>query len=126
MGPSPITPAFRARLDEDRYHNHRLGFWLPKDRKIIVEWAKQLMKRVRAGGPQPLDPTLQALKDLVDKDPILKPLSEDMFTEVPDIAPYNNDPEGNRELRSFEDMLNAFNALLTQGPHGMTSPTRSA
>jgi phosphatidylserine decarboxylase len=116
MGPSPITPAFRAWLDEDRYHNHRLGFWLPKDRKIIVEWAKQLMKRVRAGGPQLLDPTLQALKDLVDKDPILKPLSEDMFTEVPDIIPYVNDPEGNRELRSFEDMLNAFNALLRQGP----------
>jgi phosphatidylserine decarboxylase len=116
MCPSPITPAFRARLDEDRYHNHRLGFWLPKDRKIIVEWAKQLMKRVRADPPQHLDPTLQALKHLVDKDPILKPLSEDMFTEVPDIIPYVDDPEGNRELRSFEEMLNAFNALLKQGP----------
>ena len=116
MSQSPITSAFRARLDEDRYHNHRLGFWLPKDRKIIVAWVKKLMKSVRAGDPQQLDPTLQALQNLVDNHPVLKPLSEDMFTEVPDIEPYKKDPEGNRELRSFGEMLDAFNALLTQGP----------
>ena len=116
MSQSPITPAFRARLDEDKYHNHRLGFWLPKDRKIIIAWLKKLMKSVRAGDPQRLDPTLQAFRNLVDDDPVLKPLSEDMFTEVPDIEPYNKDPECNRELRSFGEMLDAFNALLTQGP----------
>ena len=119
MSSSPITPALRAQLDEDRYHQHRLGFWLPKDRTIIVEWVKQLMKRVRAGDPraQPLDPTLQQLQDLVNQDSILKPLSDDMFTEVPDIDPYKQDPEGNQQLRSFDEMLNAFNFLLTQGPH---------
>ena len=74
------------------------------------------MERVRTGEPQPLDPTLKALKNLVDHHPVLKPLSEDMFTEVPDIDPYNKDPEKNRELRSFKEMLHAFNALLTQGP----------
>ena len=76
------------------------------------------MKRVRSRDPQaqPLDPTLQKLQELVDGNVILKPLSEDMFTEVPDIYPYNKDPEGNQELRSFEDMLNAFNILLTGGP----------
>lgn len=116
MSQSPITPAFRAQLDKDRYHNHRLGFWLPKDRTIIAAWVKQLMTRVRAAPSQPLDPTLQALQDLVDKDVILKPLSEDMFTEVPSIGIYVNDPEGNRQLRSFKEMLDAFNALLTQGP----------
>ena len=118
MTSSPITPAFRAKLDEDRYHHHRLGFWLPKDRKIIVEWVKQLMKRVHAGDPraQPLDPTLQALQDLVNNDLILKPLSEDMFTEAPDVDPYKQDPEGNKQLRSFDDMLSAFNVLLTSGP----------
>ena len=117
MNSSPITPAFRAQLDHDRYHEHRLGFWLPKDRRIIVAWVKQLMKRVRAGDPRAqLDPTLLKLQDLVNNDPILKPLSDDMFTEVPDIDPYKQDPEGNQELRSFEEMLNAFNILLTQGP----------
>ena len=111
MASSPITPALRAQLDKDRYHQHRLGFWLPKDRKIIVEWVKQLMKRVRAGDPhaQPLDPTLQELQSLVNQDPILKPLSDDMFTEVPDIDPYNQDPVGNQEFRSFDEMLDAFN-----------------
>ena len=76
------------------------------------------MKRVRSRDPQaqPLDPTLQKLQELVDGNVMLKPLSEDMFTEVPDIYPYNKDPEGNQELRSFEDMLNAFNILLTGGP----------
>jgi phosphatidylserine decarboxylase len=74
------------------------------------------MKRVRADPPQDLDPTLKALNSLVKEDSILRPLSDDMFTEVPDIVPYSDDPEGNRELRSFDEMLNAFNALLTQGP----------
>ena len=118
MTSSPITPAFRAQLDLDRYHEHRLGCWLPKDRKIIVAWVKQLMKRVRAGDPQDgdLDPTLLKLQELVSKDPILKPLSDDMFKEVPNIDPYNKDPEGSKELRSFDEMLTAFNSLLKQGP----------
>ncbi|KAL3426658.1 hypothetical protein PVAG01_00168 [Phlyctema vagabunda] len=116
MSSSAITPSFREQLDKDRYHNHRLGFWLPQDRKIIVEWTRQLMKRVRASDPAPLDPTLQALQALVENDVILKPISEDMFTEVPKIYPYNDDPECYRELQSFEEMLQAFNALLTQGP----------
>ena len=74
------------------------------------------MKRVSAGPSKPLHPTLVALQALVDNSKILKPLSDDMFTEVPDVAPYNEDPEGNRELRSFEEMLQAFNVLLTEGP----------
>ncbi|KAK4195487.1 putative phosphatidylserine decarboxylase proenzyme 2 [Triangularia verruculosa] len=116
MGESPITPAFRALLDNDRHHNHRLGYWLPKDRKVVVAWVKQLMGRVRYSQDAALDPTLVALQDLVSSDAILQPLSENMFTEVPNIPPYNEDPEGNHELRSFEEMLNAFNVLLTQGP----------
>lgn len=116
MKESPISPAFRALLDNDRYHNHRLGYWLPKDRKVIVAWVKQLMSRVRNSPKAPLDPTLVALQELVSNDAILQPLSENMFTEVPNIPPYNEDPEGNQELRSFEEMLNAFNTLLTQGP----------
>lgn len=117
---SKITPALKILLDEDRFHNHRLGYWLPKDRKIIVAWVRQLMKRISPlpgnDGYALLDPTLQALHSLVTNDVILQPLSEDMFTSVPNIAPYNEDPEGNRELRSFNDMLFAFNALLKQGP----------
>ena len=76
------------------------------------------MKRVRAGDPrdQPLDPTLLKLQDLVNQDPILKPLSDNMFTEVPDIDPYKQDPQCYQELRSFDEMLQAFNSLLTSGP----------
>jgi phosphatidylserine decarboxylase len=116
MAESPISPAFRELLDSDRYHNHRLGYWLPKDRNIIVAWVQQLMRRVRGGPKTALDPTLVALQQLVSNDAILQPLSENMFTEVPTVPPYNEDPERNRELRSFEEMLNAFNVLLTQGP----------
>ena len=117
MSSSLISPAFRARLDEDRYHNHRLGFWLPRDREIIVAWVKQLMQRVLARDPPlTLDPTLEALRNTVKSSHILRPLSDDMFSEVPDIHPYKQDPEGNRELKSFDEMLQAFNALLTQGP----------
>lgn len=75
------------------------------------------MDRIRANPRNsPLDPTLVALQDLVDGDLILKPLSDNMFTEVPDVAPYNEDPTHNQELRSFEEMLEAFNVLLTMGP----------
>lgn len=116
MGPYTITPSFRALLDDDRLHHHRVGFWLPRDRKVIIEWTKQLMKRIKKSPPQQLDPTLQALRDFVTKDTILQPLSEDMFNEVPNVPPYNEDPEHYQELRSFDQMLNAFNVLLTMGP----------
>ena len=74
------------------------------------------MKRVQVHPPTELDQTLINLRDFVESDPILKPLSEDMFSEVPNIAPYNKDPEGHRELKSFKHMLHAFNLLLTEGP----------
>ena len=75
------------------------------------------MERIRANPREsPLDPTLVALQDLVNGDVILKPLSDNMFTEVPDVAPYNEDPTHNQELRSFSEMLEAFNVLLTMGP----------
>ena len=114
MTEPPITTALSALLHDDRYHHHRLGYWLPKDRKVVGSWVKRLMSRVRDIPQSQLNPTLVAFRDLVVNDAILQPLSNNMFTEVPDIAPYNEDPERNRQLRSFDEMLNAFNALLTQ------------
>lgn len=78
------------------------------------------MKRVREIQNVVLNPTLVDHKNLVDSDVILKPLSENMFKEIPDIFPYNEDPEHNKELQSFDDMLAAFNVLLTEGPQWNT------
>jgi hypothetical protein len=33
---SPITPVLRAKINDDMFHQLRLGYWLPRDRKIIV------------------------------------------------------------------------------------------
>ncbi|OCK93171.1 uncharacterized protein K441DRAFT_148548 [Cenococcum geophilum 1.58] len=115
---SPITPALRAKINDDMFHQHRLGYWLPKDRRIIVAWTKQLMERIRQAPKDPpqLDPLLVQFQEFIEGHAVLGPLSNDMFTEVPNVAPYNEDPEGNQEVRSFGQMILAFNALLRIGP----------
>ena len=78
---------------------------------------KQLMERVRAGDrSKPLDLTLQAFQITVNNDLIPQPLSENMFTEVPTVSPYDNDPGINLEVLSFEQMLTALNLILTKSP----------
>ena len=120
MVASPIDQSLRVKINDDMFHNHRLGFWLPRDRMTIAKWAKGFVQRVvkqhNSPTPPTLDPLLIEFQEFVEGHNVLGPLSNDMFTEVPNIKPYNQDPQGGQALISFGQMILVFNALLTTGP----------
>ena len=65
---------------------------------------------------QPLHPVLQEFQDLIESDASLFILFHQMFSEVPTHPPYNNDPTGAPQVRSYTDMLSRFNQILTTAP----------
>ncbi|KAK5092205.1 hypothetical protein LTR70_005860 [Exophiala xenobiotica] len=93
-----------------------LGHWLPKDRNIIAQWLAEQVKNARQQEDETLEPSLQKFKAVVEGDPALIKLANDMFTEVPNRDPYRQDPTGTSQIRNFNDLLITMNNVMKQGP----------
>jgi len=104
---------------------HRVGHWLPKDRRLITEWVNKLMEKARKKNINEIDPTLKAFQKVVTSDMYLKALSASMFKEVPNVPPYNTDPDGQPELRSFNEMLLAIDVIIKTAPPWSDAAERS-
>ncbi|OAP55858.1 hypothetical protein AYL99_10010 [Fonsecaea erecta] len=99
-----------------------IGHWLPKDRAHIKQWLAtkleqlekkqqlQLYKKIAIT----LDPSIVALKHLVDASPNLTKLSREMFTQIP--PAYKDDPTGQPQVRDFDTMLGLVDMILKEGP----------
>ncbi|KAK5996122.1 L-tryptophan decarboxylase [Cladobotryum mycophilum] len=94
----------------------RVGDWLPQKASILQGWLKELVKEVKdaekkrssfvLGGP------VEDFKQLIESTAELRMLASAMFDEVPDKAPYKEDPVGNRQLRSYQEMLGCFQIVM--------------
>ena len=105
-GPRPL------RFHHKDFHQHRVGFWRPKNRQLIAAWVNQLMQRVREEPNRELDPSLRQFKDAVTGNPTLNRFATGMFDEVP----YDEDPAGRPAIRDFDEMLQAINQILKEAP----------
>lgn len=110
-----------TRDQSDQHENHRflhqsIGHWLPRNRGIIADWVTKQAKKARAAkeSNDPLDASLEAFRDLVDGDPALRRLANDMFTEAS--THYPQDPVGNCAIQDFEHFLYATNIIIRAGP----------
>ena len=64
----------------------------------------------------PLLPVVRELKELIENDPHLYMLFTQMFEQIPNEPKYLNDPAGNVQVRSYQQMLNALSCILTSAP----------
>ena len=101
-----------VRFDHKEFDQHRVAFWNPKDRLSTTLWIDRLMQHVREEPNQELYPSLQRFEGVVDRDPDLKRLAAAMLDEVP----RQEDPYGRPVFRSFHEVLQAINRILTEGP----------
>ncbi|CAG8569067.1 5072_t:CDS:1, partial [Dentiscutata heterogama] len=83
------------------------------DRRHITKWA---MKEARKKNINEIDRLLIIFKEVVTSDPYLNALSISMFNEVPNVPPYNTDPNGQPKVKSFDDMLLAIDTIMTTAP----------
>lgn len=86
--------------------NHRIGGWLPRDHKIIRQHVKQVVKRAQDAKLDYVPPIID-LKNLVDNNPTIYMLFNEMLAEVP--PTYVTDPSGHFEIRDVKTLLDAIN-----------------
>ncbi|EGR46077.1 uncharacterized protein TRIREDRAFT_66935 [Trichoderma reesei QM6a] len=105
-------------LPTRRQKPHRVGGWLPKDPQLLIGWLRDLVTEVKKTksiapvGSFFLSGPVQQLKELIESTAELRMLAQGMFDEVPDKAPYNEDPVGNKQLNSYHEMLEMFDYVM--------------
>jgi phosphatidylserine decarboxylase len=92
-----------------------IGPWLASDQSAFAQWMADLVTGA-ASCERPLAALLQAFADAVDNDRALRVLVDEMFAQVPTYPPYDCSPTGEAQIRSFRQMLQVFNVLLTRPP----------
>ncbi|MFA6657530.1 MAG: phosphatidylserine decarboxylase family protein [Mesotoga sp.] len=61
-------------------------------------------------------PVIQEFQEIIEEDPVLFMLFNEMFEEIPCSPEFQTDPAGNPQIRSYVQMLNVMNEVLTQAP----------
>jgi phosphatidylserine decarboxylase len=94
---------------------YRVGEWLPSDQTFLDSWLAKLIAEVE-DAPKPLHPVVDALRELIESDPTVYMLFNQMFEQVPHKPPYNKDPTGKPQVRDYRLMLQLVNAIMTRAP----------
>ncbi len=91
----------------------RVGKWLPSDRAFLEKWIEALIKEVEAE-VKPLHPVIEEFKELIEGDPEIYMLFNQMFTQVP--LRYKENPNKKPQVRDYHHMLQLINAIMTKAP----------
>ena len=94
---------------------YRVGKWLPSDQAVLDKWLHQLITDEN-GNIAELLPVVKEFRDLIEGSPELYVLFHQMFEQIPQKAPYNNDPAGKPQIRDYRHMLHLINYQLTKAP----------
>ena len=111
-------------MSNDHTIPFRVGHWLPSDHAILERWMAALVGEV-ASEKRPLLPVIEEFKKLIEQDPEIYMLFHQMFSEVPRKPPYNRNPDGKPQVRSYEHMLNMLNAIMTRAPEWSAAGDKS-
>ncbi len=104
-----------AAADSGKDVPYRVGKWLPSDQKTLDEWKKGIISESAAENA-PLLPVIQEFKDIIENDPELYMLFNEMFNQVPRKPPYDKDPTGQPQVRDYLHMLQLLNHIMTRAP----------
>ncbi|MGC1375377.1 MAG: phosphatidylserine decarboxylase family protein [Anaerolineales bacterium] len=120
----------------------RVGHWLPSDQAVLENWLDKLIKEskqqrktfeakrekalsenaedsklyIEAVNSDFLHPVLLEFKELIEDDPEIFMFFNQMFTQVPKRPPYNKNPNGDPQVKNYEEMLDLMNVILTRSP----------
>jgi phosphatidylserine decarboxylase len=96
---------------------YRVGQWLPSDQRFLEQWMDELIKEADADlAVHPLCPVIQEFRELIEGDPEIYMLFNQMFEQVPRKPPFANDPTGKPQVRDYLHMLQLMNHVMTKAP----------
>jgi len=93
----------------------RVGKWLPSDKVTLDKWMMNLIAETDLD-KSPLLLVVKEFEDLIEGDPVIFMLFNQMFSQVPHKPPYNDDPTGKAEVRDYNHMLRLINHILRKAP----------
>ena len=94
---------------------YRVGEWLSSDQAFLDQWLDGMIQRTHSE-EKALHPVIADFQDLIENDPEIFMLFNQMFEQVPKKAPYNKDPTGKAQVRSYRQMLRLLNTIMTHAP----------
>jgi phosphatidylserine decarboxylase len=104
-------------MDSKKFHKtQRLGLWLPRDRGVIAQWVRDKIKEAEKSKDLALNPKVAEFQQFVNGNQVLQTLANEMFSEIPNIPEYQNDPVGHKSLENFDQFIAVLNLILQQGP----------
>lgn len=100
----------------DLYSTVREGGWLPSDQGFLRDWLDERIARIeenaRLGRMEDLEPSVAALRDLIDKDPKIHMLFNDMLWQLS----HRETPTGSPQVKTVNELLLLFNDTIQSAP----------
>ena len=99
---------------------YRVGEWLPSDHAFLNQWMQSHIKDV-AANPKKLHPVIEEFKSLIENDPEIFMLFNQMFEEIPRKPSFNKTPTGDHQIKDYLHMLLLIDAIMTTAPEYNTT-----
>lgn len=103
----------QGKNNPDKPIPFHVGEWLSSDQAILEKWMNNLISEVKTTEKQLL-PVIEEFKNLIEGDPEIFMQFNLMFEQVPHKPPYNKDPTGKPQVRSYHHMLQLINKIITK------------
>ncbi len=94
---------------------YRVGEWLPSDQAFLDKWLQAMIQKTHSE-KKALHPVIADFQHLIESDADIFMLFNQMFEQVPKKPPYNKDPTGKPQVRSYRHMLELLNTIMTHAP----------
>jgi phosphatidylserine decarboxylase len=94
---------------------YRVGKWLPSDQAHLENWLEGIIQKARTE-ERALHPVIADFKNLIESDAEVFMLFNQMFEQVPRKPPFDKDPSGKRQVRTYHHMLQLLNTVMTHAP----------
>lgn len=94
---------------------YRVAEWLPSDHAHLAKWLDAMIDKTHAE-QKALHPVIADFQQLIEGDPEIFMLFNQMFEQVPRRPPYNKDPTGRPQVRDYRHMLSLLNTVMTHAP----------
>jgi phosphatidylserine decarboxylase len=94
---------------------YRVGEWLPSDHAFLARWLEALILKTHAD-PKVLHAVIADFQDVIESDPEIFMLFNQMFEQVPRRPPYDKDPTGKPQVRDYQHMLKLLNTIISHAP----------
>ena len=93
----------------------RIGTWEVSDQKKMGDLVAEQLKEAD-DSDRPLRPVVREFKDLIENDPELFMLFNQMFEQLPDKPEFKVNATGDPQIQNYHQMLRVFNDVLYKAP----------